>query len=875
MFVVAITTSVGLARSPYCPPGARVEDRDGDGLGDYACVGDWNLDGRCEMEADIQAAIDRLNDPGDKLVELSDCSYAAPAVARGRRGIVELPSNLTVAGRGDATLLQGNASPEQAALANADPARGNSAITIRDLTIDGGWTGGHADRGGFGAGVLLDGCEDCRVESVTVMDTLHACLYAKNSRRLEFTDNVLLRCGNHAGTGARYPCVYLYADYENVLANVDVVGNTCDGSGSAGVTSRRQAPASVLEDILFQGNEIENTALDAEGRRAPCIKIRAAKRVSYVDNTCVNTGGVVTANSTAYRSEGVDVLAAADVTIDGLEIVDTALRSGFHLSSHLENLTAKNVTVRGVSGASCMLVDNPMRNVVVEDLHLEGCGEHGIFEIGPEGSGRWPEEGLTFRRVEVVDVGAAGFAGDGLRFRNLTAGLRLEEFDVRGVSGHGLIFEGGLRRSSLVETTVTDAGGAGIRLAGDVDDVDILDAELRGTGADGIVFPGTVAGPAAISGLRVVSSRLGQIGGRGIAFASGTEAYAVLIKSNTIDGSGDAAIEMPLAWGTRSDRVGVTENSIRDFGRAGASPDTSARGVAVSGNVGGTPVTWNVVEDVNDQALSGVHLDVAGEGQSYVCTNSCVGTLSPRECLDVVGAPRYGWDRDDDGHVDGCDNCLRVANPGQHNNDRDALGDSCDEDDDDDGVPDKGDGSGTSGDNCPYDANPDQRDRDDDGVGDACDVCPDVADPGQGDSDADRFGDACDNCVRDANESQADSDGDSRGDRCDLDDGLIYVHFPGPDRVEWQEEAGYGGWNSYRGDLEVLRETGEYTQEPGSNDLARRDCGLENPWADDGPPDPRAGSVAFYLATGVSAGAESGLGEDGSARERPNHHPCP
>jgi len=142
------------------------------------------------------------------------------------------------------------------------------------------------------------------------------------------------------------------------------------------------------------------------------------------------------------------------------------------------------------------------------------------------------------------------------------------------------------------------------------------------------------------------------------------------------------------------------------------------------------------------------------------------------------------------------------------------------------------------------------------------------------DTDDDGVRDACDNCVFDSNPGQADTDGDHEGDRCDLNDGLLLLSFTGSDRVEWQEDVGYETWNSYRGDLSVLKATGLYTQAPGSNPLARRDCGLVAAWVDDLTP-PDDGQAAFFLVTGVSSGIEGSLGQDSAEIERPNANPCP
>ncbi|MBT5391944.1 MAG: hypothetical protein HOL22_06320 [Euryarchaeota archaeon] len=178
----------------------------------------------------------------------------------------------------------------------------------------------------------------------------------------------------------------------------------------------------------------------------------------------------------------------------------------------------------------------------------------------------------------------------------------------------------------------------------------------------------------------------------------------------------------------------------------------------------------------------------SGSFEAGITTSSSLGGFDSGTWL-------YQTDRDNDGLLDGEDNCPRISNSDQTNLDNDLQGDACDDDDDNDNVLDDVDdcpqgefgwfsepGTDHDGDGCQDDG--EDFDDDEDTIFDHNDLCPlgpigwistpEVDTEGDGcadiDTDGDGFVDQMDNCPTDANVEQLDLDDDNIGDICDIDE---------------------------------------------------------------------------------------------------------
>ena len=160
------------------------------------------------------------------------------------------------------------------------------------------------------------------------------------------------------------------------------------------------------------------------------------------------------------------------------------------------------------------------------------------------------------------------------------------------------------------------------------------------------------------------------------------------------------------------------------------------------------------------------------------------------------------------------------------------------------------------------------KDSDHDDYGDSSVSLPIVAGTDCADNDPSRHPLATEVCG-----DGIDSDCDGQDPICGPSSPLVFLSDPYT--VIWipSPPTGTGGVNVYRGDLETLRSTGVYTQDPGIVPSADRFCQIALSSLDDHFL-PIRGQVVFYLTSSGQGSAESSLGYDSAGVERRNTRPC-
>lgn len=193
----------------------------------------------------------------------------------------------------------------------------------------------------------------------------------------------------------------------------------------------------------------------------------------------------------------------------------------------------------------------------------------------------------------------------------------------------------------------------------------------------------------------------------------GTVADALVGMSRT--NRGLLALSFPGAGVNPKDRDESLTDSQRFQFDSNATVDRDGDGVADRAD--NCPSVANPTQVDTDADGQGDACDVDDDNDSINDTSdSCPlvrnsGVDADGDGIDDACDPSQ--DQDQDGVLDGFDNCPMTPNADQRDTNGNGIGDACERDTDGDGVPDHRD-------NCPEVANPGQQDADNDGQGDAC-----------------------------------------------------------------------------------------------------------------------------------------------------------
>jgi hypothetical protein len=656
---LALAAALGVAPGPAW--GSALLDQDGDGLLDFASVGDWDGDGALEL-TDVQAAIDALTDPGPKWVSIETGVFLPPAAPTGLHALVELPSDIVLQCAGPGlTVLRGLPSTVKnlnfSVLSNDDHVSGNQNITISNCQIDGAMPDAYDSRTWTAhgrMGVNLNHVTNATVVGNFVHHTHHTCLYTKNSTGIRFESNTLQDCGGYGDFNSltRKPAIYLFAVAGGITQDVVATGNLILRSGGNALNTRRDNAIDTVRDVEFIDNVVDNTPAPF-ARRPPekCVSIRGTDGILLKGNECLHTASIYVSGSPVYYSDaGGNVEANRNVTIEDLTMTDLESDRGILIGERVEGLVLRRVTIsRTPADRPCISWTTPLRGLLLQDVVVSDCGGAGLLQTGT-GSGATVAERVRLERVTVdgADVVATAdtLYGTGIELQGVNDGLSLVDVTVRRVSLHGIRLGGStlpLTRSWL-ERVQVDGLPSGYRGRFTAQGLPACDA---GSDGDWSVVTNALSGTSCAGG-GSSENRCRCTSGAWVDLTNEASRYGIDISSGASHGNTFRNLSLDNvadSWGLRL---------------GGAQQDIQVASVTATDH--GQTATLR---------QRGAVIVEPGASNVIVTSARCNGTAAGSPCVSGLA------DSDGDGVGDGADNCPYTPNATQQDSDGDGIGNAC------------------------------------------------------------------------------------------------------------------------------------------------------------------------------------------------------